>query len=151
MFQVLRPPGQRGDYPMFTFTMSRAPNAPESAIKSARLSESLIDRPERPHDATPNPPPISCSPQEDYVVLWSMSRHSESYTDLWCYSTFFGTSENNCRKIWLVDTSLGTTPRILHQSAFSPKKIVRSVKLCRLTEAWCLCLKTRLDEFMLNF
>ena len=41
--QVLRPPMQRGDYPMFVFADTRSPTVSEGMIRATRLSESLSD------------------------------------------------------------------------------------------------------------
>lgn len=75
--EVLRPPMQRGDYPMFIFASHRKPLAPDNAVRTASLSESLLDstrlEPEiddvtqgtshRVSTVSPSPP------QEEYVVL----------------------------------------------------------------------------------
>ena len=77
LMQVLRPPMQRGDYPMFIFASHRKPQAPDNAVRSASLSESLLEcskpgpelvdgRQETSHRLST----ISCSPPpEEYVVL----------------------------------------------------------------------------------
>jgi len=75
--EVLRPPMQRGDYPMFIFSSHRKPLAPDSVIRSANLSESLIEstgpgleRENLQGDAPQNVTTFSCSPPpEEYVVL----------------------------------------------------------------------------------
>ena len=78
--QVLRPPMQRGDYPMFIFTSHRKPLASDDLVRSANLSESLIEstgtglepesEPEKPQNSVANVSAISCSPPpEEYVVL----------------------------------------------------------------------------------
>jgi len=68
---------QRGDYPMFIFASHRKPLAPDNAVRTASLSESLLDstrlEPEiddvtqgtshRVSTVSPSPP------QEEYVVL----------------------------------------------------------------------------------
>jgi len=75
-FQVLRPPMQRGDYPMFIFSSHRKPLAFEDLVRSADLSESLLEssgpepEPEIPHNSVASASAISCSPPpEEYVVL----------------------------------------------------------------------------------
>ncbi|CAH3129670.1 unnamed protein product [Pocillopora meandrina] len=70
--EVLRPPMQRGDYPMFIFASHRKPMASEDLVRSADLSESLMesDRPERSNNSVPSPSTLSSSPPtEEYVVL----------------------------------------------------------------------------------
>lgn len=70
--EVLRPPMQRGDYPMFIFASHRKPMASEDFVRSANLSESLIEsaEPERSNNSVPSPSTLSCSPSaEEYVVL----------------------------------------------------------------------------------
>ena len=68
---------QRGDYPMFIFASHRKPLAPDSVIRSADLSESLLEStgpgPEL-EKSQGNAPSVdgalSCSPPpEEYVVL----------------------------------------------------------------------------------
>ena len=63
---------QRGDYPMFIFASHRKPMASEDLVRSANLSESLMesDRPERSNNSVPSPLTLSSSPPtEEYVVL----------------------------------------------------------------------------------
>lgn len=51
--QVLKPPMQKGDYPMFIFADKRSPMAPEASVRAAKFSESLTDHsnpPESNHD-----------------------------------------------------------------------------------------------------
>ena len=63
---------QRGDYPMFIFASHRKPMASEDLVRSADLSESLMesDRPERSNNSVPSPSTLSSSPPtEEYVVL----------------------------------------------------------------------------------
>lgn len=68
---------QRGDYPMFIFASHRKPLAPDSVIRSANLSESLLESTVPGHElekSQGNAPSVSgalsCSPpQEEYVVL----------------------------------------------------------------------------------
>ena len=76
LFQVLRPPMQRGDYPMFIFSSHRKPLASDDLVRSADLSESLLEstgpepEPEIPHNSVASVSAISCSPPpEEYVVL----------------------------------------------------------------------------------
>lgn len=74
LIKVLRPPMQRGDYPMFIFASHRKAPASDNVVRSAGLSESLLENPcpgielEKTHDSAP--PTLSCSPPpEEYVVL----------------------------------------------------------------------------------
>ena len=80
---------QRGDYPMFIFASHRKPLASEDLVRSANLSESLIEstgpepeserliesmgpepEPGKSHNSVTSSSALSCSPPtEDYVVL----------------------------------------------------------------------------------
>ena len=67
---------QRGDYPMFIFTSHRKPLASDDLVRSADLSESLLEstgpdpEPEIPHNSVASVSAISRSPPpEEYVVL----------------------------------------------------------------------------------
>ena len=88
---------QRGDYPMFIFTSHRKPMAPDSVVRSANLSESLLESTRSGFECelektqgsarvqscvtdsggvrtglgdAPNVASLSCSPPtEEYVVL----------------------------------------------------------------------------------
>ena len=71
---------QRGDYPMFIFTSHRKPLASDDLVRSADLSESLLEstepepepepEPEIPQNSVASVSAISCSPPpEEYVVL----------------------------------------------------------------------------------
>ena len=69
---------QRGDYPMFIFTSHRKPLASDDLVRSADLSESLLEstgpepepEPEIPDNSVASVSAISCSPPpEEYVVL----------------------------------------------------------------------------------
>lgn len=69
---------QRGDYPMFIFASHRKPLASDDLVRSANLSESLLEsmgpepepEPETQHNSVANVSAISCSPPpEEYVVL----------------------------------------------------------------------------------
>ncbi|KAJ7373003.1 Cysteine protease atg4c [Desmophyllum pertusum] len=74
--EVLRPPMQRGDYPMFIFASHRKPLASDDLVRCANLSESLLEstgpepEPEKPQNSLANVSALSCSPSpEEYVVL----------------------------------------------------------------------------------
>ena len=70
---------QRGDYPMFIFASHRKPLASDDLVRSADLSESLLEstgpepEPEVPQNSVASVSAISRSPPpEEYVVLWPM-------------------------------------------------------------------------------
>ncbi|XP_031562428.1 cysteine protease ATG4D-like [Actinia tenebrosa] len=67
--EILKPPMQKGDYPMFIFADKRTPMAPEASVRAVRYSESFTDHkypPETDHDHKM----LSRSPAtEEYVLL----------------------------------------------------------------------------------